>query len=327
VRPFHARRRIAESPQEGSDGGAHWPFENQWSILEAINRAEDNVNPLYENIDACGKTVKPEGGVDLSAIVLDSTILSDVRTVLSEVGYADKQDFADSVLRVTVKTARKVRAEVEAARSAAVHVAEKREEATLETARDGITCAMKDYAAEIDPRGRVLADFEKAEAVWSQIREDEKILKPLLTGDNHLFSQRWRSLESPERNALRRLEKWAGLDRKALDRWAEAHKPRRGTSGWVGRHPVLTAFAPLAVIFASSVGWKDPMAFVFPVAVFAFIGMFALGAELARTEEKLDDLKTHAEAEDERRVEDIRAQRYYIRKLSKRCQEGQGAPD
>ncbi|MGA9882977.1 MAG: hypothetical protein WBQ34_04565 [Candidatus Acidiferrales bacterium] len=326
---FPARRRRAISTQQLSGSSDRTPVDQYTdgpgALIKAFSQAENNINPLYENIDACGKRLNPEGGVDLSAIALEGTVLSDVRIVLSDLGRAHQQASANSVLRITVKTAREVRAEVEAAHRAAKELGEWPEPATLEAARDDITCAIKDYATSID--STLGNDFQRAEAAWSQVREDERILEPLLTRDTALFVQTWSNRGSAERNALARLEEGAGLDREGLDRWVEANKPRRGTRGWVERHPVLTASAVLTIICVFSVGWKDPMNFVFAAAVFAFVGMFALGAELVRTEEMLDALKTRAEAEIEQRVENIRAQRYYIRKLSKRCRENRGAPD
>ncbi len=170
----------------------------------------------------------------------------------------------------------------------------------------------------------LVKDFEKAKAGWSEIREVEKALSPLLTTDDYLFRQRWTKRNTSQTCALQRLEKYAGLDGKALRAWAAAEFRLRSpirestATAWLGRHPILTASAAVALIFVVSAGWADPLAFVDIIAVMAFVEMSILWSELTRVREHLDELQNETEAANERNAETIAGLWLRVRKISNR---------
>lgn len=107
-----------------------------------------------------------------------------------------------------------------------------------------LTQSMRDRAADLDPRGRLLQDFDRADQAWAQTREDQRVLHPLLdalegrgTPSAEKFQKAWDSLTGAQRNALNRLEASGRMDLPELEKGAQ-------TSGTVlkGTRPARTSW-------------------------------------------------------------------------------------
>lgn len=116
-----------------------------------------------------------------------------------------------------------------------------------EQARD-LTGAMRERVRDLDPQGRLLADFDRADAAYGQAREDQRVLRPLteaMEGDRtpsaEKFQKAWDGMSSAQRNALGRLAKNAGLNIPEMEEGAATSgKVVRGTkpvrTDWMDRY-------------------------------------------------------------------------------------------
>lgn len=297
------------------------------AISDAIQQAERNVNPLYENIENAGRRLYPLGGIELSEAVLDAVNLAGLTYMLPK---ADHPLRPDSSLRVSMLTARDIRTRLEQEQRFARHSPDWRDSEDLEDVCHSITGEMEHLVASVDLAG----DFEKAETVWRAIREAEAVLEPLLSAqtwgaaDTRKFLEAWENRTIEQCLELQKLETaGSGLDCHALDKQMErgvklrSRTKRGGAWAWLEKHPIPVAFALLVVIYVACLGWAHPLRFVTVIATMAFIDTtmlcWELTAELTRVREELDGLKT----KEERRADDIAGLYWKIRRLSRQIRD------
>lgn len=242
--------------------------QNVAPLYQNLHAADEAANPAggidLSHVDLEGVAKKAAGSARplsqresmaasmASRVMADGMSESDAKLFLKGQGYAPKQidvimgsatapASAEEGGGYTLAKARALRAQAARGARTAERAGNHVEAARLNGTYAQITDAMKQRAADLDPSGGLLNDFERADAKWSDIRSAERTLGPLLEAKSGKyaspegFQKAWSKLDSNQRRELQLLSRDAGLDLNALKAGGKA-------AGTVirGMHPGMT---------------------------------------------------------------------------------------
>jgi hypothetical protein len=157
---------------------------------------------------------------------MDKRAGEEVRSFLASQGHAPAR--IDQIMyclgggestRITLPEARDLRSGILRAKIAAAREGKKQEAAVLAGIYDTLTDSMRRRAADLG----MSEDFENADTAWRAIERAEEVLDPLRSVRTDsvegaiAFQEAWQNRTPEMRAALKQLERYGGLDLKALE--------------------------------------------------------------------------------------------------------------